>query len=128
MTNRSLETVFQHHRELRYDGPTPQWPQPARWRPSLWAAMATAAALALLASPWLRSNTDFGLNYSPRPSAYSALKRVRQSAPELTATQRTQFSSPRLPAIPQRRSGFAPSGPTPQDDASTALKRFPTVG
>ncbi|MFK7957958.1 MAG: hypothetical protein AB8B96_17795 [Lysobacterales bacterium] len=128
MTRPSLETVFQHHRQQRYSGPTPNWPLPMGWRRPILTAMAAAAALALLATPWLGSENDFGRNYTPRPSAYSALKRARQATPELPPKQRNLLTTARLPAIPQRQSRFAPPNPDSQSEASIRLLPTPALG
>ncbi len=96
--------------QQRYAGPTPSWPEPRRsfrGPPLLFAGAGLAALLVAVMLPRLASDTTFGKDYRPSPSAYSALKQAREALPAEGSTGGGALTLTRLPPRPARQSGFA---------------------
>ncbi|MEM9533371.1 MAG: hypothetical protein AAGA23_20785 [Pseudomonadota bacterium] len=117
MNTLNLTEATRAYRNVRYAGATPQWPEASpfprrlRW---VWAP-ASAAAAALIVLMLAPGPGDFGADYEPRRSAYSALKQARSAMPE---TFSGSASRPSLPAPPRRATGFsAPAAPPDKADA-----------
>ncbi|MEM7707847.1 MAG: hypothetical protein AAF358_20005 [Pseudomonadota bacterium] len=113
--------------QQRYAGPTPAWPEPRRRfarPPLLFAGAAAAALVAAVLLPKLATESAFGADYKPRPSAYSALKQARSALPGEAAPGTGALTLTRLPPRPAKQSGFAAD----QTEASVQLKSSEIVG
>lgn len=107
MNRPELSRIIDAYRAQSYGGPTPAWPAPRRRLARTPLLLASAAVLALMVLPLLTPQSRFGAAFTPRPSAYSALKQVRQALPPDARPQSGTLTLTRLPPRPARGSGFA---------------------
>lgn len=106
-------------RDQQYQGPTPVWPDRAarrrnpstaagRWLPLAAAACAVVVLASLLGQPDPSQPSNFGKDFKPNPSAYSALREIRQTLPDAAVGASATLAPGRLPPRPRRPGGFQP--------------------